>query len=455
MKRRIATILLTMVVLLSALSGCGKGTGKKDSFNFSGMEIVIATPYTDSSPGWKERMDKVRARIPDVEKQYNVKISIETITDSEYWDGMVTTAMGGKPYGDLMFSFPWTTADWVKGGIVRDVSGIAKDVGIDFSEESWNRLVIDDNTYGKAIYGFERSIPEVQFGLLYNKQMFENEGLKDPNELIDEGGAWNFSVLEEYAQKLTKPDASGKMVQWGLASSDLEMLMYSFVQSNGGRLINYDKNPPEFSMGEPKSLAALEVFNRMMNTDKTIQTGVDWQTGAENLAGGTLGMYLCEQWVIEYIRDYVASNNLETRYGLTYFPIGPSGDDFVDTSFGGNSMFIPSSISEEKAKAALLVYAALYAPEEDETREDTMQFKAESLFQDEESVKVYNDIVLKGRAKSTGVNRLGLTEIMDMVSGYFIDGMGTPQSIINEFAPEVEGLIADSSYVSVIKEQKK
>ena len=103
---------------------------------------------------------------------------------------------------------------------------------------------------------------------------------------------------------------------------------------------------------------------------------------------------------------------------------------------------------------ALIVYAALYAPDETLTREQQIRMRAEELFGDETSVEVYTDIVLNWRMRSNDVCRSNVFESFRDLSTAFLEGGGTPSSMINGLAPELQGLIDDSPYTAILKEQK-
>ncbi|MEG1887866.1 MAG: extracellular solute-binding protein, partial [Oscillospiraceae bacterium] len=431
-KIRALSIILAvaMILVLSACAPSSKGSStatKNDKYDFGGMTITIASPYkTDLTPGLNSETDALISRIAKVEEQYKVKVEFKMISAGSYWDDMVSVAMGGTPHGDLMFAFPWMLTDWIKGNVVRDVSGIAKEVGIDFNDGTWSKLVMEDNTYGNATFGFTRGYTTLQNGLLFNTKLFKEANLKNPNEIIAEKGKWDFATMEEYARKLTKVDSTGKTTQIGLSTTGLTMLLQSFVLSNGGSIVDYSTEIPTFAMGNSKSLQALEIFNKMLNIDKSITGTIEWQKVMEGMAKGTIAMAMCEEWVISDMKEYIDENGLTSDYALTYFPIGPSGTDYIDTSYGGNSTFIPSTISDEKAKAALLVYAALYAPGENETMEDIVTNRGEAIFADEASVDVFKDIVLNNKAKSTGTCRLGLNEIAGYITESFFFQNWTP-----------------------------
>lgn len=458
--RRLGTGAAAVMLILS-MAACRSTTGSEsnsegnDTYDFmKGKTITIATPYEDRvAVAGVGDGDKVLKRIDEIEKKYGVTIEQITKSASEYWDGMVTTAMSGTPHGDIMFSFPWMTCDWVKGGIIRDVAPLAKELGIDFYDGTWNRTPIDDNTYGNAIYGFNRERREIQGSIVYNKKMFEAAQLEDPNELIASGKKWDFDTFAEYARKLTKKDASGTVTQWGFYGGT--QTLSSMIIANGGQVVDTSSGAPKVTLDSPAALEAMNVFNDMLNVDQTFNFSYTWEEANQALAGGTLAMIQTEEWVIEYLRDYVNEKGLSADYALTYFPVGPNGEDYIDPSFGGTSMFIPQSISEDEAKAALKVYAELYAPEEGVTQEEYYRNYGEALFADETSVEVYMDILVNDKAKSYGVARAGINEAYGDFVTFLIDGLGTPQSLVQENLPGLQAAVDESSLAYALKEQAK
>ena len=128
----------------------------------------------------------------------------------------------------------------------------------------------------------------------------------------------------------------------------------------------------------------------------------------------------------------------------------------MDASFGGmTEYFIYNSGDATRQEAAFRVYCDLYAPDEELSQEDIVETTAENLFPDENSIEVYNDIILNGKAKSLNMYKLGLNvrggfkEIYNAIAG----NEGTPQSIINSWKGELEAYAAESTYVIEIKKQ--
>lgn len=473
MKRwwRIAAAAMAAALLAANAVGCqqkepdtsggsesGGGVSNTGDYDFGGETVTIASTYIKEDqmvPGFNVDTDRLLNRIQEVEKKFHVKVEFKEVDAGTYWDNMATTIMGGTPFGDVMESVPWYVGGWIRAGAVRDVSQLSKDIGIDFNDGTWSRVTAGDMTYGKAIYGFSRERDALQVACLYNKKLFQAAGLTDPIQLAKEK-KWDFATFQDYARRLVKYDASGENVQWGVGTTCADMVLAGMILSNGGSIVT-QKEDGQLALGltDAKSLAAVEVFNNMCNTDKSL-VPFSYKKAAEFLPSGKLGMLLCEEWVLdEYIIDYIKKNNLDPAcYGLTYFPLGPSGTDYLDPSMGGNAMFIPATISEEKAKRALIVYAALYAPDETLTREQEIRLRAEELVADQASADVYTDIILNWRAKCNDVCRAGVFESFQQLSDAFLAGGGTPSSMINGLAPEFQGLIDDSPYTAILKDQQ-
>ncbi len=472
-----AAAILAAALLMTGAAGCGgqkeptssggsasrdaskTSTLNPDGYDFGGKTVTIASTYIkldEMVPGVNVDTDRLLKRIDEVEKAFHVNVEYKEVEAANYWDNMATTIMSGEPFGDVMEAVAWYIGSWIQAGAVRDVSRLSKEAGLDFDDSTWSRVTKESVTYGDAIYAFNRKRNVLQVGCLYNKKLFQAAGLTDPNELIAQNKKWDFATFQDYARQLVKYDSSGEVMQWGVGTTCTDMVLAGMILSNGGQVVNMgDDGALKLGLTDAKALAAIEVYNNMFNTDKSLYT-FDYKKAAEFLPSGKLGMLLCEEWVVEYVNQYAQENNLSREdYGLTYFPIGPSGTDYLDPSMGGNPMFIPTSLPDEQAKMALIIYAALYGPDETLSREQEIRLRAEELFADEESAKVYTDIILNERARQNDICRSGIFESFQSMAKSFIGGGGTPSSIVNGLAPEMQALIDDSPYSAILKAQRE
>ena len=461
---RTVCLLAVLAMMVCSFAACdGKGGDTSESSGKSpeiaavdgkGQTITIATPRTvDLTPGISDETDLLIKRIGEVEKKYNVKIAFEDeIDQSDYWDAMVAKAMAGEVFGDIMLIYPYFLDEWVAGNIVADIAPIAKKVGVDWNDGSWDSQVLQTGTFGNKIYSFCREQTAMTAGLIYNKQLLKKADLEDPSVWVKKD-QWNFDKLEEYAKKMTVTDADGNVTQYGLSTTTCELFMGCYILANGATAVEYDeKGYPSLTLDSAKSLEALNTFNTMLNTDKTIECISclsNWEEAAKAFCNGEIGMLVCEEWVIEYIRDVMNEAGNGEDYALTYFPKGPNGKEYVDASFGGmTEYFIYNSGDAEKEELAFRVYCDLYAPNEELSKEDQVTATAENLFSDENSVEVYKDIILNNKAVSLNMYKLGLNvreDFKDVFRG-ICNNSGTPQSIINSIKTEVESYMEESTY---------
>ncbi len=459
-------VLALMVCSFAACDngGSGEGTSKAGgdvAIDGKGQTITIATPrVVDLTPGVSDETDLLIKRIGEVEKKYNIKIAFESeIDQSDYWDAMVAKAMAGDVFGDIMLIYPYFLDEWVAGNIVADIAPIAEKVGVDWNDGSWDTQVLQTGTFGDKIYSFCREQTALTAGLIYNTQLLKKADLEDPSVWVKKD-QWNFDKLEEYAKKLTVVDADGNVTQYGLSTTTCELFMGCFILANGATAVEYnEKGYPKLTLDSAKSLEALNTFNTMLNTDHTIECMSclkNWQEAADAFCNGEVGMLVCEEWVIEYIRDVMNEAGNGEDYALTYFPKGPNGKDYVDASFGGmTEYFIYNSGDAEKEELAFRVYCDLYAPNEELSQEEQVATTAESLFSDENSVEVYEDIILNNKSESLNMYKLGLNVRQDFKDVFtnICNNTGTPQSIINSIKTEVESYMEESTYWIQIKEQ--
>jgi len=110
--------------------------------------------------------------------------------------------------------------------------------------------------------------------LYYNKEMFKEAGL-DPNKPPE-----NWTQMREYAQKLTKRDASGRVTQWGVqipSSGFPYWLFQGLAIENGAQLMNAAGTQTYYD--KPEVIGALQYWLDLINKYKVHPEGiVEWGT---------------------------------------------------------------------------------------------------------------------------------------------------------------------------------
>ena len=404
---------------------------------YGGITITLCNAWgKDLTPGQNDETDRFIERIAEVEEKYDVEF-VYAKGPEEYYDNMVTTIMAGEPYGDLMFAFPSTFLDWVKAGAVKDLT----DLGLNFDHPDLNPVAAVEGTINGRTYGFNMDKPEVNSMMAFNKRLFEEAGLESPYDLI-ERDEWNFATMEEYAKKLTKTDASGNIVQWGLSTFDPPWLGVTMIYANNGKVVDISEDgKATFTMDQPNALEAMDLLNRMVNVDKSVlvtEAGEDWSTAVKAFTDGKVGMLRAEQWIIDCFNAW----DMADDFGIVYFPKGPKATDYVDDISSQAVYFVPSCVDDERAKAAVNVYMALFSdlyPEMDEAEEAEMRFMAKC--RDEESVQFMADVYNKGYTKSTEIGKAGLTDAMPEIFREMFEGKSTPAAIVGEKKASLQAML--------------
>jgi multiple sugar transport system substrate-binding protein len=231
LKRGFIIFLLMMLVV-----GCSQGSSGStdnstdDSTDDSGGESVKLTMQAWGNPA----EIKVYQRAVDafMEENPNIDVNLIPVPGDQYEQKLLTQFQGGEA-PDVFYSYENTMAKLIEAEQVQPLSEFLKSSesyvsADDFPEGLWGPARKDGEIYGVT----PDSNPMV---IYYNKKLFEEVGIKTPQEYYDEG-KWNWETFKEITGKLRDADKYGFVVEnwWGP--------FYSWVWSNGGRIFDEDGN---------------------------------------------------------------------------------------------------------------------------------------------------------------------------------------------------------------------
>jgi len=149
--------------------------------------------------------------------------------------------------------------------------------------------------------------------LYYNKEMFKDAGL-DPNR-----PPANWKEQVEYAQKLTKRDASGKVTQWGIQIPSTGFpywLFQSLAIENGATLTNPAGTQTYFD--KPEVIAALQYWVDLVSKYKVHPEGiVDWGTTPKDFFEKKVAMVWTTTGNLTNFK-----NNAKFDFGVAMLPAG-------------------------------------------------------------------------------------------------------------------------------------
>ena len=174
--------------------------------------------------------------------------------------------------------------------------------------------------------------------LYWNKELFKEAGL-DPNK-----PPANWKEMAEYAQKLTKRDASGRVTQWGvqIPSSGFPYWLFQGLAIEAGANL---MNPAgtETYYDKPEVIAALQYWVDLVKKDKVHPEGiVEWGTTPKDFFEKKVAMIWTTTGNLTNVK-----NNAKFDFGVAMLPAGKQRGS--PTGGGNFYLFKKSSPAQREA----------------------------------------------------------------------------------------------------------
>jgi sn-glycerol 3-phosphate transport system substrate-binding protein len=186
--------------------------------------------------------------------------------------------------------------------------------------------------------------------LYYNKEMFKEVGL-DPNR---PPATWK--EMTEYAQKLTKRDASGKVTQWGVqipSSGFPYWLFQGLAIQNGGILMNSAGTQTFYDKKEV--VDALQYWVDLVNKYKVHPEGiVEWGTTPKDFFERKVAMIWTTTGNLTNVK-----NNAKFDFGVAMLPAGTQRG----SPTGGGNFYMFKKSTPAQREAAFKFIKWLTTPE--------------------------------------------------------------------------------------------
>ncbi|WP_128655489.1 extracellular solute-binding protein [Paenibacillus sp. 598K] len=434
MKAKLSLLFLALLLVLAACSGNNAATPQpsdppenenkteappaeeekepeEPEVNLGGREVRISQ-WWDAEPKGDSVADELaRERIANVEKKYNVKISY---LNTEYWstsEKLSASVMANDPFAEIVRvpdGFIWGL---MNGGFLTPLNDYT--AASRMSDEMIEAMKFG----GDTVYGLEGWFNDNESGVYYNKRLFKEAGLKNPQELMEEDN-WNWAAMVDAAKKLTVDNnGDGKPDQYGLAGAHYVM-SEMMIASNGGRI--YDESTSKVMFDAPESMEALNLLHSLYNEHKVVKEneGNDWEDPAKYFAEGIIAMYPGGLWEIEgRIVD-----KMKDEWGYVYFPKGPKADAYLDRLGGTETVVIPKGVKDPE------VMVKIWAELTDfDNWEENRRLSLENILPDETSVaNAMNDNGEARRVFGGRFGGLGIKDHLDSVTEKFLTGETTP-----------------------------
>jgi sn-glycerol 3-phosphate transport system substrate-binding protein len=280
----------------------------------------------------------IDAMAADFEKE-NPGIKVKPVYTGSYQDTIaktLTALKGGEPphFAVILSTDMYTLID--EEAVVAYEDLVKTDADRAWLKSFFPGFMENSQTGGKT-WGipFQRSTVV----LYWNKELFKEAGL-DPNK-----PPANWAEMLDYAKKLTKKDASGKVTQWGIqvpSSGFPYWLFQGFTTQNDVRLMNAAGTETYYD--KPAVIEALQYWVDLSRKHQVHPPGiVEWGTTPKDFFEKKIAMMWTTTGNLTNVR-----NNAKFDFGVAMLPAGkrrgsPTG--------GGNFYVFKKSTPQEREAA--------------------------------------------------------------------------------------------------------
>jgi len=275
----------------------------------------------------------------DFEKE-NPGIKVKPIYSGTYQESIVKalTAMksGEPPVLSVLLSTDMFTL--IDEGAIVDWTGLATSPEDQAWLKSFYPAFMENSQTGGKVWGipFQRST----IVLYWNKDMFKEAGF-DPNRAPE-----NWKEMLQYAQKLTKRDASGNVTQWGVqvpSSGFPYWLFQGFTTPNNVVLMNKAGNQTYYD--NPAVIEALQYWVDLSQKHKVMPPGIiEWGTTPKDFFEKKIAMMWTTTGNLTNVK-----NNAKFDFGVAMLPASKRRG----SPTGGGNFYLFKKSTPAQQQAAL------------------------------------------------------------------------------------------------------
>lgn len=368
-------------------------TDTEPARDLEGRRIVIADwwsteTYRDPTTTYLEDYWNYQ---DEMMEKYNYTIVREAVSD---WGNMGQDAMlsitNGSPVGDIIVLDSSSVASLLDKGLFADVSVLTE---FDFTDDKWNKAVLEVMTVGNAIYGFAGST-EPRTGVFFNMDMFETLGV-DPQLPFDlqASGEWNWANFEDLCSKLLAggdTNSDGVVEVYPIASFSTDFFPACLVANNTDVIVNND-GVLATNYNDPAVLEALNWGYSLYEAGYVMPQPADseWDWFKAAFQEQKTCMRVCEEYEAGTIVGY------DFKSGFVCFPYGPSSDGELISIVRENILIIPSCYDKNTIADIAFAYD-IFTDDVPGYEDDDASWKGsyEAMFKDQRSVNETLDLMI-------------------------------------------------------------
>lgn len=271
LKKSFSKGLFLLITIMLIVSGCGSaknnttnnaasGNVKQDAKETVKPDEEVALTF--AAFGSDEELAIYQKAIDSFESlNPSINVELKSFPRAEYNQKMLTE-LAGNNAADVFYIKPETLAKMRDSDSLMDVSDYLASTEsyvkeTEFPEGFWGGAKVNEKIYGVAV----DVNPMV---LYYNTAIFEELGLKSPQEYYDEGN-WSWDTFKELNKKVVESGKKGYTLDTYWAT------VHSWIFSNGGRV--FDDNGNYVLDKNNEAQEALTFLESLIKDEAAIFTG--------------------------------------------------------------------------------------------------------------------------------------------------------------------------------------
>lgn len=285
--KRAMGILLSSVMLLGVLSGCGGNSSSAGSAASGSQaanqaesqtgEQVTLTYWQHSSAARDEMMTKLVAEFEAANP--DIKVNCEFIPEGDYTQKLIPS-LATDTAPDVFQVQSGMVSKLAQAGSIQPLDDTV--MSPEMIEEEFVAAATDGLKYEDKYYGMPTDMQTII--CFWNKDLAAEAGLDA------ETGPQTWEEFFEWARTMTKFDENGNLTQSGWGGKGYWPEVVSFVEQKGGTF--YDEAANQFVFADdPTSVAAVEEYASLYRVDKVYNTefSANWAGFRQGLIGMMLG----------------------------------------------------------------------------------------------------------------------------------------------------------------------
>jgi multiple sugar transport system substrate-binding protein len=294
----------------------------------------------------KKMIDTFQSKNPDIKIN---RTYIAQTESSQANDKLLTAIAGGSPPDVFRFD-RFIVAQFAAQDFLTDLTDLASKAGI--KQEDYFPFAWEEANYKGKLYALPFDTDTR--ALWYNKDIFKEVGL-DP-----EKGPQNIKELEEFADKLTKKDANGRITRWGFSPIGDQAWLYTYGFAWKGDF--QDKATGKITTSNPQvveSMKWLKTYADKVGVDNLDAFAAACISGAQcrdqndYFWTGQAAMVVSGDWKVAQAKKYKP----DVKFGVVPFP-GPDGPAPYASWAGGWSWVIPKGAKNTDAAWKVISWVA-------------------------------------------------------------------------------------------------